>query len=511
MSIVLEAKNIVKDFPGVRALDNVSFQLKTRQIHALCGENGAGKSTLINILGGVYPHASYEGELIMDGKEIILKKINDSEHLGIAVIHQELSLFKELSVTENLFMGHEIHKNGVLDWDAMYSQANEWIQKLKLDDVTPKSRVGDLGVGKQQLIEIARALRLTDVRALILDEPTASLTEKETLILIEILFQLKEEGTSIIYVSHKLDEVMRIADSVTILRDGASVGYSEISDITEQDIIRMMVGREISEMYPERDSVRTDEKILEVNNFNVYEHFTDKVIVEDASFDFKRGEILGLFGLVGAGRTELISSVFGDPTFRYEGEVIVEGEKKNIKSPYESMNMGITYCTENRKESGIIPTMDVKENISLAFLEDFKAGLAVDENKEITSANEKVKAMSIKTPSLDTQIINLSGGNQQKVLLARNLIGDVKILILDEPTRGIDIGAKQEIYVIMNELVKSGVSIIMVSSELSEVIGMCDRIVVMHRGKIRAEFDNIDKAITQETIMTSATGMERKD
>jgi len=511
METVLEARNITKDFPGVRALDNVSFSLMPKQIHALCGENGAGKSTLINVLSGFFPRSTYKGDLLMGDKVVSFKTISDAENMGIAVIHQELNLFNELTVTENLFLGHEIHSHGVLDWNEMYTQTNEWIKRLKLDGVGPKSRLGDLGVGKQQLIEIARALRLQDVRALILDEPTAALTENETEILLDILRDLRNGGTSIIYVSHKLDEVMEIADYVTVFRDGATVGGDEIKNLTQKDIIKMMVGRDINDMYPEREPLVEREAIFEVKNFNVYEHVTNKVIVKDASLGLRKGEILGLFGLVGAGRTELLSSVFGIPTYKSQGEVFLEGKKVNIKSAFDAMDLGITYCTEDRKESGIIPNMNIRENISIAFLTMFRNKLAIDREKEITKAKEQVAALNIKTPSLTTKIVNLSGGNQQKVLLARNLVGDIKILILDEPTRGIDVGAKHEIYTIMNELIKQGVSIIMISSELPEILGMCDRVVVMHRGEIKGEFDNSNKKITQEMIMTSATGIERED
>ena len=297
MKTVLEARNITKDFPGVRALDNVSFSLKPKQIHALCGENGAGKSTLINVLSGFYPKSTYTGDLLMEDQVVGFKTINDAENMGIAVIHQELNLFNELTVTENLFLGHEIHKHGVLDWNEMYAQTNEWIKRLKLEDVDPKSRLGDLGVGKQQLIEIARALRLQNVCALILDEPTAALTENETEILLDILRELRDGGTSIIYVSHKLDEVMEIADYVTVFRDGTTVGGDEISKLTQKDIIKMMVGRDINDMYPDREQIAQDEVIMEVKNFSVFEHVTNKIIVDNASFELRKGEILGIFGL----------------------------------------------------------------------------------------------------------------------------------------------------------------------------------------------------------------------
>lgn len=506
MRTILETRNIIKDFPGVRALDHISFKLEEGQIHALCGENGAGKSTLINVLSGVYPASTYEGDLLIFNQKVNFQNISDAIAKGIGVIHQEISLFNELSVMENLFVGHEISNHGVVEKNEMFVQTRNWLDKIKMTDVEPDTRLGDLGVGKKQLVEIARVLRLSDVKILILDEPTAALTEAETEVLLEILNELKTNGMSIIYISHKLDEVMRIADYVSILRDGKSIGGAPISELTEVDIVRMMVGRDLTDMYPIRNNKRMD-IVLKVEDFCVREHFTDKTIVQNASFELRKGEILGLFGLLGAGRTELVSSIYGDREYKHSGTVILEGKKLDITSPGEAIKNGIIYCTEDRKKFGIIPTMDIRENITIAHIDMFKQGFTVNVQKEAISSKQKVENFNIKTPSLATKIINLSGGNQQKVLLSRSLLGNTKVLILDEPTRGIDVGAKQEIYSIISKLVDKGLSIIWVSSELPEILGLCDRVIVMHRSQITAILDNEETKLTEEAVMTKATGL----
>ena len=511
MSAILEARDITKDFPGVRALDGVSFTLEESQIHALCGENGAGKSTFINVLSGYFPSSSYMGEIRVRDQKKTFSTISEAGAAGIGVIHQELNLFPELSVTENIFMGHEIARAGNLDWNEMYSQTSDWITKLKLDDVRPTTKVKELGIGKQQLIEIARVLRLPHMKILILDEPTASLTETETDLLLGILRELKRDGIASIYISHKINEVMKIADYVTVLRDGKTVGGGDIRELTSNDVVRMMVGREISEFFPKEAHVDASECVMEVRGYSVTDRITGKPIVEKAALRLYKGEVLGLFGLIGAGRTEFVSSLYGTPPGRVAGEVFIGGVKTQIDSPRDALRAGLSYVTEDRKSQGIIHTMNVRENASIAFIDRFKTFLGIDENREILQVQESIKSLQVKTPSLDTRIINLSGGNQQKVLLARSLMKKINILILDEPTRGIDVGAKQEIYNIMNSLVASGVSIIMVSSELPEVLGMCDRIMVMCRGAIMGEFDNSRKDVTQEHIMICATGTRCED
>ena len=506
MMNALEAHGIIKDFTGVRALNNITFTLEEGQIHALCGENGAGKSTLINVLSGVYPISTYEGEFSVFGKTAAFKNSADAIEAGIGVVHQELSLFPELSVMENLFVGHEAINHGMIDSYKMYTEAAKWLERLGIDDVNPLMRLRDLGVGKQQLIEIARILRLNDVKILILDEPTASLTESETGVLLNILGELKAGGMSIIYISHKLDEVMRIADYVSVIRDGESIGGAPISEIKEEDIVRMMVGRELVDMYPVKKRNISD-TIMAVKNFSVEEHFTGKEIVLDVSFELKKGEVLGLFGLIGAGRTELVSSIFGSKKFVSSGEVFLEGEKVQIRNPHDAINKGMFYCTEDRKELGIISTMSIRENTTIANLDMFKKNITIDVYEETKKTNEKVKAFKTKTPSLETKIVNLSGGNQQKVLLGRSMLGNTKVLILDEPTRGIDVGAKQEIYSIINDLVAKGLSLIVVSSELPEILGICDRVIVMHRGKMTGELDNMERKLTEENVMAKATGL----
>ncbi|MBN1836813.1 MAG: ATP-binding cassette domain-containing protein [Spirochaetales bacterium] len=503
--IILEARDITKDFPGVRALDGVSFVLRRGDIHALCGENGAGKSTLINVLSGFYPFGSYSGEIFLDGQKQTFGTIREAEQAGIAVIHQELSLFPELTVTENIFVGHELQRGGILDWNRMFAEAEEWITKLKLEGVAPTTKIKDLGVARQQLVEIARVLRLQKIKILILDEPTASLTEYEVDLLLGILRQLRESGITCVYISHRIEEVMAIADYVTILRDGKAVGGRERVELKKKDIVRMMVGREITDYFP-KQRVPLGENTLEVRGVSVLDSYSGKPLVQDASFHLRRSEILGLFGLVGAGRTELVSTIFGARMGETHGEVILEGRPARFLSPGAAIGSGLALVTEDRKALGIISTMNVKENSSIAHIRDFSTGLGIDSSREVLAVKGSVESLNVKTPSLDTIIVNLSGGNQQKVLLSRSLLKKVTVLILDEPTRGIDVGAKQEIYQIMGNLVRSGVSIIMVSSELPEILGMCDRILVMCRGAITGEFDNTESTVTQEDIMICATG-----
>ncbi|HOO33069.1 MAG TPA: sugar ABC transporter ATP-binding protein [Thermotogota bacterium] len=502
---LLEMRNIIKDFPGVRALDHVTLEVKENEIHALCGENGAGKSTLINILSGVYPYKTYEGEIFINGEKREFLHIKNSEEAGIAVIHQELALFEELNITENLFMNNQKVGRFGIDWAYMYKETEKWLERLKIRDCTPKTLIRNIGVGKQQLIEIAKAMR-KNARILILDEPSAALTDSEIDILMENLAELKAHGVTCIYISHKLDEIERIADSVTVIRDGKNIDTKRVEDVDEAAIIQMMVGREINDMYPERNH-QTGEEILEVSGFQVYSpEMPEKAIVKDASFNLKKGEILGLSGLMGAGRTELVMSLFGGFPGKYHGKVKLDGKEVSIRSPIDALKLGFAFLSEDRKSLGIIPTMDVKSNVSIACLRDFVNFIQINESKEIYSVKEFVKKLNVKTTSLETNIQNLSGGNQQKAILARNLLVNPKVLIIDEPTRGIDVGAKNEIYVLMNELTASGISILMVSSELPEILGMSDRILVLCEGEIVKEFDNRGKDISQEDIMFWAAG-----
>ncbi|SIR24123.1 xylose ABC transporter ATP-binding protein [Halanaerobium kushneri] len=501
--VLLETKDIIKDFPGVRALDKVSFQVKSNQIHALCGENGAGKSTLIKVLSGVYPNGSYEGQIFIEGEEKKFENIHQAEENGIAVIHQELTLFEEMNVAENIFMGNEISHNGYIDWNEMYDQTNKWLKKMKLEGVKPTTKVGELGVGKQQLIEIAKALAKNS-RLLILDEPTASLTDNEVELLMKILSDLKNEGVTCIYISHKLNEVFEIADYISVLRDGEYIGGDLKDNLNEREVVKMMVGRSIEQMFPDR-KYKAGKEILKVESLDL-KNYEGEQILENISFELAEGEILGIFGLIGAGRTEIANTLFGYLPGSKKGDIYLDQEKVDIKSPKEALHKGIALISEDRKRFGIIPPMSVKENISISFLDKFKNLLVVDENKEIANVTELVEQLNVKTASLNTKIVNLSGGNQQKAILAKNLVETPRVLIMDEPTRGIDVGAKQEIYELMNKFAEDKMGIIMISSELPEILGMSDRILVMHEGKITKEFDNRNKDISQEDIMVYATG-----
>lgn len=503
--ILLETKNIIKDFPGVRALDEVSFKVRENEIHALCGENGAGKSTLIKVLSGVYPTGSYEGQIILNGEKKEFENIHEAEKNGIAVIHQELTLFEELNVAENIFMGNEISHKGYMDWNEMFSQTRNWLKKLKLEGVKPSTKVGELGVGKQQLIEIAKALNKNS-NLLILDEPTASLTDSEVELLMEILRDLRKEGVTCIYISHKLKEVFEIADYISVLRDGQYIGGDEKANLSEREVVNMMVGRSIEQMFPDK-SKKAGKEILRVENLNL-DNNEGQQILEDINFELHEGEILGIFGLIGAGRTEVANTLFGYLPGSKHGKIYLDDKEVDIRSPKEALKSGIALISEDRKRFGIIPPMSVKENISISFLEKFKNFFVIDENEEIIRTSEMVDKLRVKTASLNTKIVNLSGGNQQKVILAKNLLETPEVLIMDEPTRGIDVGAKQEIYELMNDFAENNMGIIMISSELPEVLGMSDRILVMHEGEITKEFDNRKKDISQEEIMIYATGGE---
>lgn len=500
---ILEMNGIVKEFSGVKALDHVSFKVRRGEIHALCGENGAGKSTLMKVLSGVYPHGTYQGEIILNQENLIIRNIADAEQAGIAIIHQELALFKELPVYENIFMGNELQSNGFVNIPAMLSKTQELLKEMKLN-ISPYTLVKHLGTGQQQLVEIAKAAS-KNAQLLILDEPTASLSEGEVETLMEILGKLKARGVTCIYISHKLDEVFRLADTVTTIRDGRSIGSEPTKNLTKDDIVRMMVGREIADLYPKEVHL-TDQEILSVRNYTVYDaNEPVKKIVDNVSFLLKRGEVLGFSGLVGAGRTELVSAIYGFHTGKRSGDVYLNGERIVINHPNDALQHGIAMVPEDRKRYGIIESMSVMQNMTLANIDKYRLQLdGIDDCKELTDANHYMAKLKIKAPSLDAFIKNLSGGNQQKVVLAKFLLRTVKILILDEPTRGIDVGAKYEIYNLINQLAGSGIAIIMISSDLPEILGMADRIIVMNEGKVKGEF--INKNIDQERIMHCAVG-----
>ncbi len=502
---ILEMKHITKEFPGVRALDDVSFQVKENEIHCLVGENGAGKSTLMKVLSGVYPAGSYDGEILFQGNIQKFKGIHDSEKAGIAIIYQELALVPELTVYENIYLGHEIQRNGIIDWNETIRSAADMLKKVKLD-INPVTKVKELSVGRQQLVEIAKALS-KDVRLLILDEPTASLNENDSENLLKLIRDLKTQGVTSVLISHKLKEVISIADMVTVLRDGKTIRTLDAGrdEVNENVLIKYMVGREINNIYPPREHKISDEVVLEVKNWSAYNPKIGRQILKDVNFHIKKGEIVGFAGLMGSGRTELALSIFGNPTgFKLAGDLFVKGRQIMLRHPQDAIDAHIAYVTEDRKGNGLILIQDVKQNITLANLRFIAKRGVVDENAEIKVANEYRSALNIKTPTIEQKVENLSGGNQQKVSVGKWLFVEPDILILDEPTRGIDVGAKFEIYTIMTRLVEQGMSIIMISSELPEVLGMSDRIYVVSAGRISGELPAAEA--TQEKIMEMAIG-----
>lgn len=507
MTTALEMRNITKTFPGVKALNNVTFQVKKGEVHALCGENGAGKSTLMKVLSGLYPQGTYDGDILIDGVEKGFGRIKDAEEAGIAIIYQELALVKDLSIGENLFLGKEPSRFGIVDWDYIYKESEKWLEEVGLKGVSAEQPVGTLGIGKQQQVEIAKALS-KKAQILILDEPTAALTEQEVEILLGILRRFKERGVTCIYISHKLNEVFEIADSVTILRDGQTIGTYPTKELTEDKVISLMVGRELTERFP-RVASTPGEVVLSVQDYSVQNpNLPGKKVIDNISFEVRKGEIFGIAGLMGAGRTELVMSLFGSYPGVSKGEVQIDGKKIRIRNTQQAIKAGMALVSEDRKKYGLVLGMDIKSNISMASLSRISPMGVIDHNREIHSGNEYLNSLRIKANSVETVVGTLSGGNQQKVVLGKWLMTNPKILILDEPTRGIDVGAKFEIYNIMNELVKQGVAIIMVSSELPELLGMSHRIMVISEGQYAGEF-NAEEA-TQETIMTAATGGNRR-
>jgi putative multiple sugar transport system ATP-binding protein len=468
------------------------------------GENGAGKSTLMKVLSGVYPHGDYRGEIYLEGELQKYRGISDSEKAGIAIIYQELALFPELTVYENIFTGHEI-KNGILiDWNETIKQADAMLKKVGLE-VNPAAKIKDLGVGKQQLIEIAKALS-KNVKLLILDEPTAALNETDSENLLNILRGLRDHGVTCILISHKLREVISIADKITVLRDGQTITTLDAREgpISENVLIKHMVGRSIDNIYPKREHKIGDEVVLEVRNWNAYNPALGRTILKDVDINVKKGEIVGLSGLMGSGRTELALSIFGNPDrYRVQGELYLHGKKLHFSHPEKAIKSGVAYVTEDRKGDGLILIQDVKQNITIANLEEIAENGLINQNEEIVVATDMKTDLNIKTPSVEQKVSNLSGGNQQKVSLGKWLFVKPDVLLLDEPTRGIDVGAKYEIYTIMNKLVKQGMSIIMISSELPEILGMSDRVYVMSAGRIKGEMPIAEA--TQEKIMELAT------
>lgn len=501
---ILEMNNITKEFPGVKALDNVNFKVRRGEIHCLVGENGAGKSTLMKVLSGVWPYGSYEGDIVLNNEIQRFQGIQDSEKAGVAIIYQELALIPELSVYENIYLGHEIRKGRVIDWNETIKMSKEMLKKVRLN-VNPETKIKELGVGKQQLIEIAKAFS-KNVSLIILDEPTAALNDDDSENLLKLLLELKEEGVTSIMISHKLKEVIQIADTVTVLRDGRTICSlsKEKGEISEPVLIRNMVGRAIDDIFPKRLEKNIGETALEVRNLNAVNPKNGKQVLKNVSMHTRKGEVVGIAGLIGAGRTELATSIFGNPKeFRMEGEILLNGEVMHFHHPKDAIKAGIAYVTEDRKAEGLILLQDIKHNISMANLKAIASRGVVNENEEINVGEYYRKSLNIKTPSVEQLTRNLSGGNQQKVSIGKWLNTKPQVLILDEPTRGIDVGAKFEIYTIINSLIAEGMSIIMISSELPEILGMSDRIYVVAEGKITGELDV--KEATQDKIMELAT------
>ena len=501
---ILEMRNITKTFPGVKALDDVNFKVKKGEIHCLVGENGAGKSTLMKVLSGVHHYGTYTGDIVYDGEVQQFRNIADSEGKGIAIIYQELALVPELSIYENIYFGHEIMNGRTIDWNETIVRASKMLEKVRLH-VDPSMKVKDLGVGNQQLVEIAKALS-KNVKLLILDEPTASLNEDDSQNLLKLIKELKSQGVTCIMISHKLREIAAIADTITVLRDGSTICSLDVTEreIKEEEIIKHMVGREINNIYPKREKKNVGEVCLEIKNWTVDDPRSGREILHDVNIRVRKGEIVGIQGLMGAGRTELAMSIFGNPTgYKLKsGQILVNGEAKSFKNPRAAIQAGIAYVSEDRKGNGLVLIQDIKYNISLSNLSELTEKLSINENEEINVANDYKSSINIKAPSIAQKVVNLSGGNQQKVQIAKWLFAKPQVLILDEPTRGIDVGAKYEIYSLMNQLVEQGMAIIMISSELPEVLGMSDRLYVMSEGHITGELTA--EEASEEKVMAMA-------
>ena len=499
-NIILEMRNITKTFPGVKALDNVSFKVSEGEIHALVGENGAGKSTLMKVLSGVYPAGSYDGEIHYDNKVRAFSTISDSEELGIIIIHQELALVPLLSIAENIFLGNEMAQKGVIDWRQTFSRTKELLAKVGLQE-PPTTLITDIGVGKQQLVEIAKALS-KKVRLLILDEPTASLNETDSHALLQLLMEFRRQGLTSIIISHKLNEIKLVADKITILRDGGTVETLDChtQDISEDRIIKGMVGRDMEDRYPPRvpDIGPT---LLEVKNWNVFhQHHRDRQFLHDVNFHVKAGEVVGIAGLMGAGRTETAMSIFGRSWgHKITGEVTMHGKPVDVSTIPRAVEAGLAYVTEDRKHLGLVLMNNIMHNTTLANLDAVANNGVIDDRREVQVATDYRKRLRIRSHSIYQETVNLSGGNQQKVVLSKWLFTDPQVLILDEPTRGIDVGAKFEIYSIINELAAEGKGVLMISSEMPELLGTCDRIYVMNEGRIVAELSKAEAS--QESIM----------
>jgi len=510
---LLEMKNIVKLFPGVRALDNVNLQVEEGEIHALVGENGAGKSTLMNVLSGIYPYGSYEGEIVYQGQRCEFHKIKDSESRGIVIIHQELALVPYLTIGENMFLGNERGKKARIDWDETYNKADELLRMVGLNE-SSRTLIKDIGVGKQQLVEIAKALA-KNVKLVILDEPTASLNETDSQKLLDLMLEFKSQGMTCIIISHKLNEVSYVADKITVIRDGSTIEtlVKGVDDFSEERIIKGMVGRELTDRFPRREP-KIGDVSMEVRDWTVFHPlYEGRKVCDGVNINVRRGEVVGISGLMGAGRTELAMSIFGKSYGAdISGALLMDGAEVHLNSVQDAINHKLAYVTEDRKGNGLILSTPIRENTTLAKMDKISRNKVLDKDLEIQVANEYREKLHTKCASIEQPVGNLSGGNQQKVLLAKWMFADPEVLILDEPTRGIDVGAKYEIYCIINQLVAEGKSVVMISSELPEVLGMCDRIYVMNEGRIVGELSR--EEASQESIMScilqSSKGAEVK-
>ena len=510
--ILLEMKNITKEFPGVKALKNVNFQVEEGEIHALVGENGAGKSTLMKVLSGIHPYGSYEGDVIYDGQVCKFTQIKDSEKKGIVIIHQELALIPEMTIGENMYLGNEQGHKFAINWNKTYFEADKYLKMVGLEE-SSKVQVKNIGTGKQQLVEIAKALA-KNARLLILDEPTSSLNEEDSRALLDLMLNFKKQGMTMIIITHKLNEVSYVADKITVLRDGATIETIDnrgAERVSEARIIKGMVGRELTNRFPKREGVKIGDVEMEIKNWTVHHpQYVERKVVDDVSMYVRKGEVVGIYGLMGAGRTELAMSIFGHSYgTNFSGELYLNGKPiKMGKNASDAIKQKIAYVTEDRKGNGLVLSQSVKVNTSLANLQAISNKSVIDADKEYAVAEEYRDKLLIKTPSVEQLVGNLSGGNQQKVLLAQWMFAEPDILMLDEPTRGIDVGAKYEIYCIINELAAAGKCVILISSELPEVLGMSDRIYIMNEAKIIKEMKTEDA--TQENIMEAILASERK-
>ena len=508
--ILLEMKNITKTFPGVKALDNVNLQVEEGEIHALVGENGAGKSTLMNVLSGIYPYGTYEGNIIYNGEICKFNTIKDSEEKGIVIIHQELALIPYMTIGENMYLGNERGKSFSINWNETYGEADKYLKIVGLEE-SSRTLIKDIGVGKQQLVEIAKALA-KNAKLLILDEPTASLNEDDSKALLDLLLKFKKQGMTSIIISHKLNEISYVADKITVIRDGSTIETldKKKDDFSEQRIIQGMVGREMTDRFPRRPDVKIGDVSMEVKNWTVYHPlYSERKVVDNVSFKIHKGEVVGISGLMGAGRTETTRAIFGiDP--KESGEIFIDGKEVKISCPADSIKAGLVLAPEDRKKDGLCTRLSIADNIALPNLDILCEGPVgtVNRKKEKAMVDNAVKALKIKLPNAQVDAGSLSGGNQQKVVVAKWLARNSRVVIFDEPTRGIDVAAKVEIYNLMNQLKQNGIGVMFVSSEMPEVMGMSDRIIVMCDGRITGELSA--EEATQDMILTKATQFEQK-